>query len=1057
MPMAIPAVIAVGASVAGGLAAVSAAGTAITIAGVALSTTALTAISVGLSIVGTLASVLLSPQPPKPKFQDGSQAIKQAVPPRSRCYGRYRLGGSFIEYVGDGGDLKTLLCHCAHEVDAFEEHWLNDDIVTVDFAHGGAVTSHGYNKFRAGDDSSVYVVNYFGTATQAIAPFVSEWTAAHKGQGLCASYIKYSDLKAEQQQEVFPNGPPTYRATIRGAKVYDPGQGSTFGNEASYRWTDNAAWVCLDYLTRTEPSVNGPVPVGFGIKAERVNLDKFAAAAAICADAIALKAGGTEPRYRAWFAYDLTEDRKQVLGDLLDSCNGRITQGPDGRLGLDVGSPNPVSTVTMTDSEILEFDLSSGKAAIERVNEVRATYISRDQKWAETEAGIQSDLDAIDRNGIESSAIKVRCSPSEGQTQRIARAVLLRSNPKWAGRVRGNLALLDCWGERWVRLQLSELGIDQIFEITGMTFDRTTMTAEINVVSYENWYDWSTANEQDPAGVPADLPGTGTPAAPTGVVATVDHRPVDGATTIAVAVVSWNPPSSSSVNAQGRWRTVPDGDWQLVSVNPGQTSFETGTLADGVNYVAAVRFMYPRGSASDWVETGTFTAVADPFPPPPPTNLTATAVGTTTVNLSAKAPNVGNFAAIRFYRNSVNDGSTAIEIAGPFYVGPNGTATYADHPPAAGDYWYFATSENWSGVKSAKTAGVIGELPPVAPVITSPTSPSNTYDTTPTLSGTSVANAAIKIYSGAVQVGSGTATAGGTWTVTVTTPLGTGLNNLTATASIAGNESAPSGILQLTVDPIDADAWAYINAMTVTPPYARQTLINTFVGALKTAGIWTKMDCIYLLAAHHEQASRLNVKNPGSVTLVATTAGSPATAPTFTIDRGWQGGGADATVGGYLASSFNPTTGTNQFVQDSAHLACWVHQASSGATQGNYREIGGGQSLMATKNPTSVFWAFANATAADVVAQTGDGTGYYAWSRQSSANYHAYQGTNDLGTITRTSSVLISGAFSILRGGSRYSNARVAAGTWGSGLTGTESNALQSALHNYLVGVGAAV
>jgi hypothetical protein len=33
----------------------------------------------------------------------------------------------------------------------------------------------------------------------------------------------------------------------------------------------------------------------------------------------------------------------------------------------------------------------------------------------------------------------------------------------------------------------------------------------------------------------------------------------------------------------------------------------------------------------------------------------------------------------------------------------------------------------------------------------------------------------------------------------------------------------------------------------------------------------------------------------------------------------------------------------------------------------------------------------------------------------------------------------------------------VAAGTWGSGLTGTESNALQSALHNYLVGVGAAV
>src|SRR5262249_36786458 len=153
-----------------------------------------------------------------------------------------------------------------------------------------------------------------------------------------------------------------------------------------------------------------------------------------------------EKRWRVCGAYELTEDRKTVLSDLLDACGGRITQGPDGKLGLTVGagkigtpdSPDvpgmPAASLPIGHGQVLEYDFSAGKAAIERINEVRATYVSREQGWAEVEAGIQLDPASIERNGTESSQVKLRFVPSEGQAQRVARYTLKRGNPTWSGR-----------------------------------------------------------------------------------------------------------------------------------------------------------------------------------------------------------------------------------------------------------------------------------------------------------------------------------------------------------------------------------------------------------------------------------------------------------------------------------------------------------------------------------------------------------------------------------------------------------------------------------------------
>jgi hypothetical protein len=215
MPAAIPVAAAIGATAAGGAAA--AAGTA-TFLG--LNAIAWSAISVGLSVAGTLAQQLLAETPDKPKMQDGDVSIKQAIPPRVRIYGRQRQGGAFLFYDSTpDGDLKTLICHAAHECDGWEEDWLNDERVTLD--EDGNVTDDPWWQ-AANDDSVVVIQHYAGAPTQVIPSFDEKWTAGHQGHGLCCSYVKYSDLKDEDQIKTFPSGPPPYRAVLRGAKIYDP-------------------------------------------------------------------------------------------------------------------------------------------------------------------------------------------------------------------------------------------------------------------------------------------------------------------------------------------------------------------------------------------------------------------------------------------------------------------------------------------------------------------------------------------------------------------------------------------------------------------------------------------------------------------------------------------------------------------------------------------------------------------------------------------------------------------------------------------------------------------
>jgi alpha-tubulin suppressor-like RCC1 family protein len=109
-----------------------------------------------------------------------------------------------------------------------------------------------------------------------------------------------------------------------------------------------------------------------------------------------------------------------------------------------------------------------------------------------------------------------------------------------------------------------------------------------------------------------------------------------------------------------------------------------------------------------------------------------------------------------------------------------------------------------TGVASAPLAVTVDTSAPTAPVISALTSP--TLNVTPTISGTSEANAQIKVYSGAILVGTTSANTLGAWSVATST-LSEGSNSITATSTDPGARvSAASAAVPLVIDTISPTA-----------------------------------------------------------------------------------------------------------------------------------------------------------------------------------------------------------------------------------------------------------
>jgi hypothetical protein len=246
---------------------------------------------------------------------------------------------------------------------------------------------------------------------------------------------------------------------------------------------------------------------------------------------------------------------------------------------------------------------------------------------------------------------------------------------------------------------------------------------------------------------------------------------------------------------------------------------------------------------------------------------------------------------------------------------------------------------------------------------------------------------------------------------------------------------------------LDADVAAFLARLTTPPTTDRASLYTTLILSLKSAGVWSKLDALWVMAAADSQAARLNLVS-SSYTL------TPVSNPVFTVDRGYQG---DASAS-YLDTNMDTGAGGGVKIQrNSAFIGCYVNTATTGA---DVREMGSRNFAVNLLNLTSGM-SFRNAaTNSDsTIATFANSIGFAATNRNNSANHDIYKNGVYVETLTRSSVILSSSnclicAFNNNGVPSQFSAKRVASAAIGQDLTAGETLALYNAILSYLTAVG---
>jgi hypothetical protein len=229
------------------------------------------------------------------------------------------------------------------------------------------------------------------------------------------------------------------------------------------------------------------------------------------------------------------------------------------------------------------------------------------------------------------------------------------------------------------------------------------------------------------------------------------------------------------------------------------------------------------------------------------------------------------------------------------------------------------------------------------------------------------------------------------------------------------------------------------SAFTTPPSAARQTLIQNCVGSLITAGVWDKLDALYMLAAADSQAAKINWKNPGTYNC------TEVNAPAFAADMGFTGA-----VGKWVDTTLNPITSPSpKYTQNDAGMFAWALQdLLSGGIFSNgqsnlrvYPKFTDGSYYVALQGPL-------------INAPMADGRGLIAASRTTASSVSTYKNGVLIITGANTSQAIGNVPLVFLAGASDAYSGQIAAGGFGSQLSAAEHLAIYNALRAYLTGVG---
>lgn len=437
------------------------------------------------------AAGLLGLGPSAPKPDTTVQAIKTPRPPRVSAYGISRLYFAYALYetAGNGTAVDVGAVHDG-KMNALVQYYLNDDPVTLT---GTTVNTGADNRYQDGainlyltDGSAV------GTAFSAIVALMpGVWTTDHRGDGVVMLAQTAKPVKSKKYLETYPNQVPTPSIVAQWQLCPDP-YADDPTDEAGWTWTENPFRQLMHYMMVREG-------VDFATKMGPT-IEYWQAAADVCDEARALKAGGSEARYRSWVSHKHTDNHASVKASILETCDGWIAPRADGAFVVYAGKYIE-PTVSIGPAHITSFEWSGvGVDDDAAVNEIIPSYISADHDYNTVETDAWRDEGDISARGaVLSEGIEPQV-PSWGQARALAKRIMARKNAPYRGSVTTNIAGRIVRGHRYINLDLIDAGTTFYSgpaEITAVTRNMATGGVTFEWVSADPNVDaWNPATEE---------------------------------------------------------------------------------------------------------------------------------------------------------------------------------------------------------------------------------------------------------------------------------------------------------------------------------------------------------------------------------------------------------------------------------------------------------------------------------------------------------------------------------------------------------------------------------
>lgn len=415
----------------------------------------LTASAFSHFLISTAMGAALNALAPKPSLSGISRGYSingesGAALDHQIIYGRTRVGGVRVYDSSTGNKNKFLhriVAFAGHEIESYDEIYLNDEVVTLD-GTGNVTSPSRYNGY-------VRIKRYLGTTSQAADPDLiaetssltnGQWTAQHTLSNIAYLYVRF-----EYNGDAFPNGVPSISATIKGKKVFDP-------RTATTAWSDNPALCLRDYLTSA---------YGFNQAAARIDDIAITTAANICDEVV-----DSEKRYTCNGNFVTSLAPSQVLSDLLTSMGGLLwySQGKWRMKAAKYVTP----IVTLDENDLRSgISLSTRHSRRSNFNTIKGKFRSAESDWQEADYPAVSDPAFVtaDNNVVNTLDYPLPFTTSSKTAQRIANIALRRNREQLTFSATFGLKAFQVQVGDFVYINNTRFGwVNKPFEVTNWSF-----------------------------------------------------------------------------------------------------------------------------------------------------------------------------------------------------------------------------------------------------------------------------------------------------------------------------------------------------------------------------------------------------------------------------------------------------------------------------------------------------------------------------------------------------------------------------------------------------------